>query len=504
MGSYMLNRREIMAGGAASVVALSQVNPAIAANGPLLAPEAIKSDLALLQNIYQTLHPGLYRYSTKSQIEARFQQAMRSVTQPKSLAQVYLQFSSLLASVRCGHSYANFYSQSDDVKNALFEGKNRLPFTFEWIDRKMIVLNPAGIDGLVRGSMITHIDGVSTQRILQSLIGYVRADGNNVGKQISLLSVNRDEGYQTFDIFYALHFGAKDTFTLQAQSPSGRGLRIQVDAIDRPTRLAMTAAAKVENGQALWAIDIVPSVSAIMTMPTWGLYQSSWDWKAWLASAFQRINEAAPHSLIIDLRGNEGGRDDIGPELLSYLSPTPTPPLAGQRRTAYKTIPARLNPVLDTWDDRFRDWGDQVRLRPDGMYDLIDTQGRSGGGTTPKGILTKPMSKMILTDATNSSATLQFCQMALANRVAGTFGETTGGNMRGINAEKFMFARLPGTGLEVDVPLVGFFTAGNQPNGGLPPTYPVARTAASIARNVDVVMSAALAAGARIHSLLKR
>jgi hypothetical protein len=266
----------------------------------------------------------------------------------------------------------------------------------------------------------------------------------------------------------------------------------------------MTTSPTLENDQPLWTLDIEPSVSAVLTMPSWGLYRSTWDWKAWLATSFTRINEAAPHSLIIDLRGNEGGNDDIGPELLSYLSPSPVPSLNGQRRTAYKTIPAKLNPVLETWDDRFRDWGDQAVIRSDGMYDLIDTQGRSGGGAAPKGILTKPMSKMILTDAAISSATLQFCQMAVANRIAGTFGETTGGNLRGINAEKFMFARLPATGLEVDVPLVGSFTSGNQPNGGLRPTYPIARTAKAIGENTDIVKSTALAVGANIDRLLKK
>jgi Peptidase family S41 len=500
----MLNRREIMVAGAASMFAQGAGAQSVAVTGPILTPEQIKSDLALLQDIYQTLHPGLYRYNSKAQIEVRFQQVARNVTAPKSLAQVYLDFSSLLASVRCGHSYANFYSQSDEVKTALFEGKNRLPFTFDWIDRQMVILNPAKIDGLVAGSIITHINGLSTRRILESLINYVRADGNNVGKQISLLSVKRDEGFQTFDIFYALHYGSKDTFILRGRSPAGQSFTKEVAAIDRPARLAMTASPSMETGQPLWSLDIDPNVSAVLTMPNWGLYQSNWDWKAWLAASFVRINEAAPHSLIIDLRGNEGGNDDIGPELLSYLSPNPVLPLEGQRRTAYKTIPARLNPLLETWDDRFRDLGEQAVLRLDGMYDLVDTQGRSGGGAAPKGVLTKPMSKMILTDAANSSATLQFCQMAVANRIAGTFGETTGGNLRGINAEKFMFARLPATGLEVDVPLVGFFSGGNQPNGGLRPTYPIARTATAIGENTDIVKSTALAVGANIDRLLNK
>jgi hypothetical protein len=499
----MLNKREIL-GGVAGLASVTFAPDAWASAQNMLSAADIKSDLALLQSIYETLHPGLYRYNSKAQIAARFRALSSRITGPRSLAQTYLDFSLLLASVRCGHSYANFYSQSDAVKAALFEGTNRLPFTFEWIDRQMIVLNPAGIDGLARGSVITHINGVPTSRILETLIPYVRADGNNVGKQISLLSVKRAEGYQTFDIFYALHYGPSDRFTLRGRNPSGRAFTQEVRAIDLAARRAQTAVPALAPGAAPWTLELVPNESAIMTMPSWGLYRSAFDWKAWLANAFTQINAASPKTLLIDLRGNEGGNDEIGPEVLSYLTDKPVAPQAGKRRVAYRTIPAALNPFLDTWDDRFRDWGDHAVLQPDGLYDLTDTQGQSGAGAQPKGILTKPMSKIILTDAAISSATLQFCQMAVQNKIAGTFGETTGGNMRGINAEKFMFARLPKTGLEVDVPLVGFFVDGDQPNGGLRPTISVQRTAKSIADNKDTTKEVAMAAGERIYRLINR
>lgn len=499
----MLNKREIM--GALAGLAGAAMAPNVnAAQSALLSVDAIESDLTLLQRIYETLHPGLYRYNTKAQIAARFEAFSNSITAPKTLAATYLDVSRLLASVRCGHSYANFYSQSDAVKTALFDGKDRLPFTFEWVDNTMVVLNPAGIEGLARGSVITRINGVATSTILRTLIPYVRADGDNVGKQTSLLSVKHDEGYQTFDIFYALHFGASDRFELRGRTPAGRTFSLQVAAIDRPTRLAMTTTPALAEGQTPWKLEIDPGVSATVTMPSWGLYRSSWDWKAWLATSFKQINDAGGHILMIDLRGNEGGRDDIGPELLGYLTQNPLPAQSGERRLAYRTIPADLNPFLETWDDRFRDWGDKAVARPSGGFDLIDTIGRSGGAVTPKGVLTKRMSKIILTDAAISSATLQFCQMAVDNRVAGTCGETTGGNLRGINAEKFMFARLPRTGLEVDVPLVGFFTGGNQQNGGLRPNISAPRTVQSIADGTDPAKKAALASGASIHSLMTR
>jgi C-terminal processing protease CtpA/Prc len=227
-------------------------------------------------------------------------------------------------------------------------------------------------------------------------------------------------------------------------------------------------------------------------MSNWGFFRARWDWKAWLAEAFTQIASAGTRRLVIDLRGNEGGRDEVGPELLGYLTATPLSAQAGQRRLRYRTVDPDLNPVLETWDNSFRDWGDRAVARPDGFYDLNDNAGRSGGAVAPKDPHFSG-TVVVLTDAAISSATLQFCQMFRANRLGTIMGETTGGNLRGINAEKFFFARLPGTGIEVDVPLVGFFPDGNPADSGLVPDRIVRTTWQDVASARDPVLAAAIA-----------
>jgi Peptidase family S41 len=490
---YMLNRRNILAGAGATLLAANAPQSALSSPTTLLSPQAIKSDVALLQEIYETLHPGLYRYNSPAQIKAAFRVLSAQFEAPAPLSHVYLAFSRVLASVRCGHSYANFYSQSDAVKEALFAGKNRLPFLFAWFNQMMVVTDGAGVEGLSRGARITHINGIATRTILSTLLPYVRADGHNIGKQTSLLSVNRDEGYQSFDIFYALHYGSSARFELRGIKPDGGQLSMTVEAINLETRKAMTATPAVTADVPAWSVQLRADKIAILTMPTFGLYRTNWDWKAWLASTFAQVNGQNSKAIIMDIRGNEGGRDDCGPEILGYLTKSPLPAQAGGRRLAYRAIPAKLNAVLDTWDDRFRDWGDNARPRSDGMYDLLDEAGRSGGGVTPKATYFGGK-VIVLSDAANSSATLQFCQMLRANGLGRIVGSITGGNLRGINAEKFMFARLPGTGLEVDVPLVGYYPNDNPRDGGLIPDQIVSPTWRDIALGRDRVLDRAITA----------
>jgi hypothetical protein len=488
----MLTKRDILGASGATIIVSTLPKKALATETTLTSA-AIQSDIALLKRVYTSLHPGLYRYSTHTQIDARFAALSQSFSQPASLSQVYLELSKLLASVRCGHSYANFYSQSEAVQNRLFAGKNRLPFKFVWLNREMVVTDPVGFAGLEKGARMTRINVVATREILATLLPYVRADGHNVGKQMSLLSVNRGEGFQTFDIFYALHFGTSQAFDVTGKAPSGASFALRLPAIDLAARRAMTTPPALEDSAPSWSLNLRDDKIAIMTMPTFGLYNDAWDWRAWLATNFGSLKNAGTTKLIIDLRGNEGGRDDCGPEILSYLTDKPLPPQAGQRRLRYQKIPEDLNPILETWDDSFRDWGDKARLRPDGMYDLLDEAGRSGGSVMPKAPHFAGK-VIVLTDATNSSATLQFCQMLRANRLGKIVGGTTGGNLRGINAEKFMFCRLPSTGLEVDVPLVGFFPDGAPPDSGLVPDVAISQTWRDVASGFDRTMDRAMKA----------
>jgi hypothetical protein len=76
-------------------------------------------------------------------------------------------------------------------------------------------------------------------------------------------------------------------------------------------------------------------------------------------------------------------------------------------------------------------------------------------------------------------------------------GQPTGGNQRGINGGAFVFLRLPGSGIELDLPLIGQFPDGDRPDAGLEPDIPVVPTVSDIASGRDAEMDAVLAAARR-------
>lgn len=81
----------------------------------LLQPSDLQADVAILRAAYENLHPGLYRYNTKPQMDAAFAALNQRLAHQQSLPDAFLAFSQFAAKVRCGHTQANPFNQSKVV-----------------------------------------------------------------------------------------------------------------------------------------------------------------------------------------------------------------------------------------------------------------------------------------------------------------------------------------------------------------------------------------------------
>ncbi|MFM5917833.1 MAG: peptidase S41, partial [Novosphingobium sp.] len=97
----------------------------------------------------------------------------------------------------------------------------------------------------------------------------------------------------------------------------------------------------------------------------------------------------------------------------------------------------------------------------------------------------------VLTSPVNSSATFQFASNLRSVGGGKLVGRATGGNRRGINGGCFFFVRLPQSGIEFDLPLVGYYPAGRPPDAGITPHIRVENSAADIAAGRDRVLATA-------------
>lgn len=464
----------------------------------VLAAADLRADLAVLRSAYEALHPGLYRYNSKQEIAARFDSVDRVFSSDRTLAHAFLTLTRLTASIQCGHSYPNFYNQTDPIAGALFEASDKVPFAFRWLGNRMVVTASDSSSLLPRGTVIERINGVSTAAVLDSLMPYARADGHNDAKRVSYLEVQGDERYHAFDVLYPLLFRSRDSvYSLSVRrTGSTRVVAVRLKAFTAAERrafmkrVAPPASSDTSATAPQWDFRMREGLG-VLRMPTWALYDSKWPWQAYTDSLMQAITTRGLSDLVLDLRNNEGGVD-AGNAIIAHLIDKPITLPKYVRHVRYRKIPADLRPVLATWDRSFDDWGEKAVGPVDSMfYRLVRYDDDTSGGEIIQPKAPRYRGRVwVIVGAANSSATFQFALAMKQSKLGTLVGQPTGGNQRGINGGAFYFVRLPRTKLEVDLPLIAGFPTTARPDAGVVPDVSVGATAGQVAVGADVELAA--------------
>ncbi|GAA4038548.1 S41 family peptidase [Sphingomonas rosea] len=438
----------------------------------------LAGDVAILREALK-LHPGLYRYQSPAAFEAKLARFGQAFVAAGDQQARFLALAALLAEIRCGHSYPNFFNQKKEVAAELFDRPTRVPVHFVWVGDEMVVVGSRG-SGLAAGTRIHRLNGERPAALRARLMPLVRADGHNDAKRISLLEVRGDDRIETFDVFQGLLSPPRGgVHRLEVEEPDAKARHVELPAIGLAARQASMTAPEVKDADPLWTWSMRPDGVAVLTMPGWGIWNSKWDWKGWLDARLDSLG--GTKGLVVDLRDNEGGAD-CGDLILARLIDRPWTPPALEQRLRFRRTPASLDPFLDTWDDSFRTLGERATPLADGFF--LRPAGENALRVEPAD-KRLPVGVAVLTSPVNSSATFQFARNFRAIGGGKLYGRPTGGNRRGINGGCFFFVRLPASGLEFDLPLVGYFAMGREPDAGIIPDVAVAPTIADLAAGRD-------------------
>ncbi|MCU0245269.1 MAG: S41 family peptidase, partial [Bryobacter sp.] len=161
-----------------------------------------------------------------------------------------------------------------------------------------------------------------------------------------------------------------------------------------------------------------------------------------------------------------------------------------RRLVRYRSVPQDLRPVLDTWDRSFFDWGETAIPAEQGFY-LLKRYDNDAAGSVIRPTAPRFAGRVwVIVGPANSSATFEFARAIKLHQLGTLVGQTTGGNRRGITGGAFFFLRLPKSGIELDVPLIGQFAQSPQPDSGIEPDIRVLPTIADIAAGRDSELEA--------------
>lgn len=485
-----LDRRHLLIG-ASGLFATTLLPAPARATAEMLTPATMQADIAILFDAYASLHPGLYRYLTPSAFQRERQHLDRFAGMPRTLGDFYLALTAFTASIRCGHSYPNPANQTPAVASALFGKPNRLPFAIAWLDRRMIVISDLGSGHhLPAGSEVVAIDGIDARDILAKMLPYARTDGSNDARKVADLGIPGDADQPAFDVLRTLLFPSSGPSARVLVRADGRAATITCPLITAAARDAALRPTCKDSPYG-WTFEVHGNVG-ILTMPTWAVFHDKWDWRGFIDACMDTAIDRNLSGIVIDVRDNGGGLD-CGAAIIARLIEAPLAADSYSSHVRYRKIPDRLAPHLKTWDRSFRDWGASA-IGPDaaGFYILTRPGDASDTEIIQPAGQRFPGKVAVLVGPKNASATFGFASLMRRHRLGTLIGEQTGGNRRGINGGAFFFVGLPGSGIEVDLPLIAYWPDMPQPDAGIVPDLIVPTRAADLQAGRDTALARAV------------
>lgn len=440
----------------------------------VLEPAAIQGDLAMLDRTLRTLHPAVFRYHTPQSWAAAVAGVQAWAAQPRTRGETFAAFSRLVASMRCGHTYLSFWNQPRVVHHWLTDGSDKLPFEYDliegdrWVVTRSATFTRGDSAAVLAGDTVLSVNGVSTQALVAELLPLIRADGDNDGKRRALLDFRHRKEFEAIDVFLPLlHPPVGGRYTIVRR----RGARTDTVAVaSMPSAERRRVAVPLLPERPWHELSRVGGV-AVLRVDRFDYGRESAKWEPFVKETFRQLRQDSVQALVLDLRENEGGSDEGAEFLLRHLSrgAITMPPL--RRYVAYDTVPAALRPVLDTWDNGFYDRRGRVTPKGDGTYDLRETDAWPKQIPVAANALTGRV--FVVTSYVNSSASHLLLRLLARQPGITLVGDPTGGSLRAHTGGQLFFARYPGTGFEVDVPLIAYDWGKELPAGGVLPDIAV-------------------------------
>ena len=147
-------------------------------------PSDLKKDVDFVERQLVKMHPDLYWYISKEALHQKFDSLQNTLTQPLTPNEFYLKISPVIASVHQGHMSMNMLALAapDSLKKKYKGSINPLEnFEYEYLNNRLFVKkNKSANDSIIQiGSEIIDINGIKPQKLFAKYRPTFTSDGYN-------------------------------------------------------------------------------------------------------------------------------------------------------------------------------------------------------------------------------------------------------------------------------------------------------------------------------------
>lgn len=301
----------------------------------LISEKDLKSDVDFTYKKLQQLHPDLYEFISKKELDSKFDSLKTTIRNPLTSLAFYKKLSPIVASIRQGHTFVYAPTKLLDKKETKVITKKGIgpfsQFDFNFYNNKLYVVKNKSYNKTIKsGTEVVTVNGTKPIDLIEEYNTYYSSDGYNTTLK-KLYSGTRFSSYFTFEN------GLKDSlnyvFKINDSIKKITILRHKEDTIGKikdkkivfnRAKSKETLKKKRVNGynkdennfnRNLRFIEKDSSI-AIMKINSFKLGS----FRTFYKESFNKIERYKSNTLILDLRDNGGGRLNEIVDLYSYLS----------------------------------------------------------------------------------------------------------------------------------------------------------------------------------------
>ena len=445
--------------------------------------KSLQEDLSVLRSALEEGHGALYRYSTKVEVDQRFDAVFSQLNREMTEREFLKILAPLVASVNCGHTR---WRPSTAFSGQLNRRPVFLPFRFKFIEGKAYLLyDLSDMDDFALGGEVLAINGHPMQKILEVFLNAISSDAHIETSKFRYL-----ESTQRFCLLLDIFFGAAETYKIDYRSPgSEKVVTLTVPGYPASEINSRFRERHPELNQALPPISFeYKEEIPVLTIRTFagGPYgRAKISFPEFLKETFQGLNDKEEKALIIDMRNNGGGSDAFGKILFAHLIDKPF--------HYYEALEVKKL-MFDFF--KYTNIPENRKLFSEKFFKPND-RGRFDFTTHPNVGLQEPVDPLYngrvyaLINGGSFSATGETTSLMHYHKKAVFVGEECGAGYYGNTSGSMPTLTLPHTRISVGIPLFRYSMAVGTypPDRGIVPEYPIEPKIEDLLNNRDTVLN---------------
>ena len=452
--------------------------------------KVLREDYSLLRTILEKKHPSLYWYTPKDSMDFFFDKYYAAIKDSMSELQfTWHILAPLIDKINCGHTSVG---SSKAYRNWVQDKQlPSFPLYFKvWGDTMAVSGNFNRRDTIFkRGTIVTSINGVTTQQFIKRMFDYLPQDG--YANNINYIRMSANFPYYHRNIYglsnkyrvtYLDGYGNTKTTDLPLWAPVRDTSKKTVDSIKRPRPPKPPALPKEKRLEALRSFTLDSSgLYATMNLNTF----SKGKLRSFFRRSFRKMRKEKIPNLVLDVRSNGGGKVLNSTLLTKYLSRTKF----RVADSAY-AITRGLGPYGKYIKGGFLNSLEMLLIskkKKDGKYHIGHLERK---WYKPKTRNHYDGKVYILINGPSFSATSIVCNALKGQKDILLVGEETGGGWHGNNGIMIPDIKLPHTRTTVRLPLYRLIQFNHVPKGGtgIPPDWYLGTSYDALLKGYDYKM----------------